>query len=103
MAERTDDERLHDNAERAAAEQDPTVKRPAVHCIRTVLGWRPVLRKWQENALLRALDAVEPICDLATDITRDPADNIDAAIRDLLREYGVLPGLEPGENDEHSP
>lgn len=102
MNNQTPDEATADDAAEHLADQTPTAK-PAVPVLWTEAGYRVTLQKWREKALLRALDALEPMCDLATDETRDPADMANTGLRDLLREYGVLPGLEPGENDENSP
>ena len=102
MSKPTPDEQAGDGAAERLSEQNPTAK-PAVPVLWTEAGYRVTLQKWREKALLRALDALEPMCDLATDETRDPADTADSGLRALLLEYDVLPGLELGKNDENSP
>ena len=88
------DKAVTDDAAAVIGEQTPvTIANTADIClVATAKGYRVKRTAAQLKVLLKALDILDPIADHATDGTSQPAMDAETWLRELLRQYEILPG-----------
>ena len=87
-------EAVTDDADAVIGEQTPVeiANRTDICLIATAKGYRVKRTTAQLKVLLKALDILDPIADHATDGTAQLATEADTWLRELLRQYEILPG-----------